>query len=84
MKFIFKIIGTEAFKSINLTYIAEPDPACRAYTFLSDDYWRCKFYQDTMACVHMVGTCSLGPDSGDSSTSVVDTKFRFENGRMKA
>lgn len=25
----------------------------------------------------MVGSCSMGPDSGDSTTSVVDTKFRF-------
>ncbi|KAG4076679.1 hypothetical protein HA402_001966 [Bradysia odoriphaga] len=76
VKFIFKIVDTEAFKSINLTYMAAPDPACQGYAFLSDDYWICKLHQDVMASVHMVGTCSMGPDSGDSTTSVVDTQFR--------
>lgn len=77
VKFIFKIIETEAFKSINLTYIVGPDPACEAFTFLTDDYWKCKFQQDVRSCTHMIGTCSMGPDSDNSSTSVVDTQFRF-------
>lgn len=76
VKFIFKIVDTEAFRSVNLTYIAQPDPACQAFTFLSDDYWKCKLHQDVLASVHMVGTCSMGPDAGDSTTSVVDTQFR--------
>lgn len=67
-----------------MTHINGPDPACRAYAFLSDNYWKCKFQQDTRASVHMVGTCSLGPDSGNSDTSVVDTKFRSRNGIMKS
>lgn len=78
VKVIFRILETEALKSINLTYTAGPDPVCSAFTFLTDDYWKCKIQQDTISWIHMVGTCSLGPDSGDSSTSVVDTKFRFE------
>lgn len=76
-QFILKVIDTEAFKSINLTYIAEPDPACSEFTFLTDDYWKCKVQQETISWIHMVGTCRLGPDTGDSTTSVVDTKFRF-------
>ncbi|KAJ6635171.1 4-pyridoxate dehydrogenase [Pseudolycoriella hygida] len=76
IKLIFKIIDTKAFQSVNMTYISKPDPVCKAHAFLSDDYWRCQFTQYTMPCVHMVGTCGMGPDSGDSSTSVVDTKFR--------
>jgi len=76
VKFIFKIIETDAFKSINLTYDAGPDSACSAFSYLTDDYWNCKIRRDTHAWHHMVGTNSLGPDSGDSSTSVVDTKFR--------
>lgn len=77
VKFIFKIMETNAFRSINLNYTAQPDPACSAFEFLSDDYWICKMRQDTQCWIHMVGTCSLGPDSASSSTSVVDTKFRF-------
>lgn len=77
VKVIFGIIETEAFKSINLSYTAGPDPACSAFTFLTDDYWKCKAQQDTISWIHMVGTCSLGPDSADSTTSVVDTKFRL-------
>lgn len=77
IKFIFRIIETEAFQSINLTYVGGPDPACSTFEFMSDDYWKCKIQQDTITWIHMVGTCSLGPDSGDSGTSVVDTKFRF-------
>jgi len=76
IKFIFRIVETDAFKSLNLTYDAGPDPACGTFTFMSDEYWKCKIQQDTITWIHMVGTCSLGPDSGDSSTSVVDTKFR--------
>jgi len=76
VKFIFKIAETETYRSINLTYNAEPDPACGAFSFLTDDYWRCMFQQRTKNSFHKAGTCSLGPDSGDSSTSVVDTKFR--------
>lgn len=79
MKFIFKIIETDAFKSINLTYAAPADPACSAFVFLTDDYWICKIKQNTIAWIHMVGTCSLGSDSGDSDSSVVDTKFRLVN-----
>lgn len=79
VKLIFKIIETDAFKRINMTYDGEHDPACIAFTFLSDDYWKCKFQQDTRHCTHIVGTCSLGPDSADANTSVVDTKFRFTN-----
>lgn len=70
-------MNTEAFKSINLTYDSAPHPACEAYEFLTDNYWKCMFYQQTMAA-HVAGTCSLGRDAGDSDTSVVDTKFRFE------
>lgn len=55
-----------------------PNPACSDFTFLSDDYWKCEFRQKTESWMHMVGTCSLGADSSDSNTSVVDTKFRFE------
>ncbi len=77
--FIFRILETEAFKSINLTYSALPDPACSAFTFMSDDYWNCKMKRDTHCWIHMVGTCSLGPDTDDSNTSVVDTKFRLVN-----
>jgi choline dehydrogenase-like flavoprotein len=76
VKVIFQIIETEALRSINITYTEGPDPACSAFSYLTDDYWRCKIQQNTVAWIHMVGTCSLGPDSGDSTTSVVDTKFR--------
>lgn len=31
----------------------------------------------------MIGTCSIGPDSGDPSTSVVDTKFRYALSNLK-
>lgn len=79
VKLIFRIIETEAFKSINLTYTATPDPSCSIFTFLTDYYWRCKIQQDTKGWTHMVGTCSLGPESGDSATSVVDTKFRLKS-----
>lgn len=76
IKFIFRIVETEAFKGVNLTYTAVPDPACSAFTYLSDDYWMCYAQQRAMSVYHMVGTCSLGPDSSNSTTSVVDTKFR--------
>lgn len=76
VKFILKIIDTEAFKSINMSYADGPDPSCSEFTFLTDEYWKCKIQQDTVAWIHMVGTCSMGPDSADSTTSVVDTKFR--------
>lgn len=77
--FIFEIINTNALQRINFRYSAPPDPACAAHEFLSDDYWLCKMRQDTHCWIHMVGTCSLGPDTADSTTSVVDTKFRLAN-----
>ncbi|XP_037036059.1 oxygen-dependent choline dehydrogenase 1-like [Bradysia coprophila] len=76
VNFIFRIVETDAFKRINLTYSAPPDPACSAFTFLSIEYWNCKMRQDTYSWIHMVGTCRLGSDSDDSNASVVDTKFR--------
>lgn len=78
IKFIFRIVQTEAFRSVNLTYTAPPDPACTAFTYLSDDYWKCIVQQSTQSIYHQVGTCSLGPDSSNSTVSVVDTKFRYE------
>ncbi|KAJ6630515.1 Glucose dehydrogenase [FAD, quinone] [Pseudolycoriella hygida] len=76
VKFIFKIVETQAFQSIGLAYSAPPDPACSEFTFLSDEYWICKMKQNTHSWIHMVGTCRLGPDTDDSNASVVDTKFR--------
>jgi len=76
IKLVFNIVETPAFQSINLTFTGEPDPACTAFAFLSDDYCKCKIHQDGTSWTHMTGTCSLGPESGDSNTSVVDTKFR--------
>ncbi|KAG4079688.1 hypothetical protein HA402_009074 [Bradysia odoriphaga] len=76
VRFIFRIVETEAFRRINLTYSAPVDPACSTFTFMSDEYWNCKMRQDTHAWIHMVGTCSLGPDSDNSDSTVVDTKFR--------
>lgn len=78
VRLIFKIVETDAFRNIIVSYANETDPACSDFTFFSDDYWKCKAHQSTVPWQHMVGTCSLGPDSADSTTSVVDTKFRFE------
>ncbi|XP_037024090.1 glucose dehydrogenase [FAD, quinone]-like [Bradysia coprophila] len=76
IRLVFNIIETQAFRSINVTFIGQPDPACNQFKFLSDDYWKCKIQQDGNSWTHMAGTCSLGPDTGHSNTSVVDTKFR--------
>lgn len=77
VNFIFKIVESNVFQNFNITNAVEPDPACSDFTFLSDDYWKCKVHQSTNTSHHPVGTCSMGADSDGSETSVVDTKFRF-------
>lgn len=77
VNFIFKIVESNVFRSFNISNGIEPDPACSDFTFLSVDYWKCKVRQSTNTSHHPVGTCSMGADSADSTTSVVDTKFRF-------
>jgi choline dehydrogenase len=71
----WNITRTQAFQqNFKLTYGRDPNPACGG--FPSDGYWRCHIEREIATWIHMVGSCKLGPDSGDANTSVLDTKFR--------
>lgn len=66
---------TNAFQSIASTYTPEPHPACLAYEFRSDPYWRCLIRQNAQGWTHPVGTCKMG--MSDDPLAVVDSKLRY-------
>ncbi|XP_035715873.1 oxygen-dependent choline dehydrogenase isoform X2 [Folsomia candida] len=75
IQLVFNITETQAFQTnFKLTYGQVPSPGC--LDFPSDEYWRCHIHNEIKTWIHMVGSASLGPDSGDATTSVLDTRFR--------
>ncbi|XP_063698073.1 glucose dehydrogenase [FAD, quinone]-like [Culicoides brevitarsis] len=52
-------------------------PECNAYGPDSDAYWKCTFKYLATSMYHMVGTCRLGPATGDPTT-VVTQDFKVK------
>lgn len=51
-----------------------PLPACRQYSFDSNEYWICVITQYTGTIYHPVGTCKMGPEIDPEA--VVDPELR--------
>lgn len=68
--------NTNSFRKIDATYAEDPDEACSAFEYRSDDYWKCYIQQNTISWIHLVGSCRMGPDSDTADNSVVDSKLR--------
>jgi choline dehydrogenase-like flavoprotein len=69
-----RVAESKAFKEFNARLHNIPIPACRMFTFNSDDYWRCTIRQLTMTFYHQCGTAKMGPASDPEA--VVDPELR--------
>lgn len=67
------LIKTESLRSLNITYGADPLPACQHYEPFSRDYWYCYFRTVTTVGYHPISTCSMGTDP---QNGVVDNKLK--------
>ncbi|CAG9831002.1 unnamed protein product [Diabrotica balteata] len=74
IRYIEKIIETPPLLKFNPEIAKLNLPACDAYEFRSDDYWKCSLRQLTAHLYHLTSTCRMGPK--DDGTSVVDPRLR--------
>ncbi|KAF2892885.1 hypothetical protein ILUMI_13290 [Ignelater luminosus] len=72
---IRKISRTPAFQKINSRYESDPFPACKNYTHLSSDYWRCVIKETSYPAIHAVSTCRMGPMH--DKNAVVDHELKI-------
>lgn len=63
-----------ALKEFGATFLPTIFPACRDFTFGSDEFCECYARQFTCTFWHFVGTCKMGP--ADDPNAVVDARLR--------
>lgn len=67
--------NTTSFQKMSVEYTETPPEKCRSLVFRSYEYWQCYIQQRGYSWLHIVGTCSMGPDS--DPLAVVDSKLRY-------
>ncbi|KAI7815416.1 glucose dehydrogenase, partial [Rhyzopertha dominica] len=75
-QFVMNLTQTEAFRSINATYIDPNLSACAEYERLSKDYWYCHLRQAGMSYLHPGGSAKMGPDNDTSAVVTPELKVR--------
>lgn len=60
---------------MSVEYTESPPEKCRSLAFRSHAYWQCYVNQRGYSWLHIVGTCSMGPDA--DPLAVVDSKLRY-------
>ncbi|CAC5421450.1 unnamed protein product [Mytilus coruscus] len=77
IRFTRRLEKTNAWKSINATYIRHDTPNhCSEIEYDSDDYWECMLRHFTRRGDHQIGTCRMG--SVNDPSSVVDPRLRVK------
>ncbi|KAI7815415.1 choline dehydrogenase [Rhyzopertha dominica] len=76
VQFVMNLTATEAFRSINATYIDPNLNACAEYDKLSKDYWYCHVRQVGAAYFHPAGTAKMGPANDTSAVVTPELKVR--------
>ncbi|KAG5682269.1 hypothetical protein PVAND_011633 [Polypedilum vanderplanki] len=61
IKFAIKLSETSALKAYGMELDKTPVPACKNFTFGSQEYWECAVRQNTGAENHQAGSCKMGP-----------------------
>ncbi|XP_038212316.1 glucose dehydrogenase [FAD, quinone]-like [Zerene cesonia] len=74
VKFIKKIVSTEAMVISGAFLNDIPFPGCQQHDFFSNSYLECYVRHLTLSSFHPVGTCSMGLT--DAKNAVVDTSFK--------
>lgn len=74
IRFIQKLVGTNAYRKYNATYVGVVIPGCEQPKYDSDEYWECAVRHLSTTLHHQVGTCKMGPEEDPSS--VVDAELR--------
>ncbi|XP_011547852.3 ecdysone oxidase [Plutella xylostella] len=68
IKEVLKVRETTYFRNANSSVVELDLPACKDYTFLSDEYWKCYALAMSASGFHPARTCAMG--------KVVDTNFK--------
>lgn len=79
IRFIRKLMKTDALKKYDLKLDRTPVPGCEDLQFGSDEYWKCAIRRQTNPVFHQAGTCKMGPDS--DAEAVVDPQLRVKGVR---
>ncbi|XP_045497677.1 glucose dehydrogenase [FAD, quinone]-like [Colias croceus] len=74
VKFINKLVITEAMVSSGAYLNDNPFPGCQHHEFFSNSYLECYVRHLTLSSFHPVGTCSMGLPG--TKNAVVDTSFK--------
>lgn len=73
IKYVLRLIDTEAYRKWNATLHVADLPACRSHEPLSKDYWYCFLRQFTVNVYHPMGSNRMG---SDPSSSVVNSRLK--------
>ncbi|CAG4979360.1 unnamed protein product [Colias eurytheme] len=74
VKFINKLVKTEAMVSSGAYLNDIPFPGCQQHEFFSNSYLECYVRHLTLSSFHPIGTCSMGLPG--TKNAVVDTSFK--------
>ncbi len=67
--------NTTSFQKMSVEYTEPPPENCRSFPFRSHDYWQCYVKQRGYSWLHIVGTCSMGPNT--DPMAVVDSRLKY-------
>uniref|UniRef100_W8BBI3 Glucose dehydrogenase (Acceptor) n=2 Tax=Ceratitis capitata TaxID=7213 RepID=W8BBI3_CERCA len=75
IRFQERLLGTAAYRALNVSFILPSIPECTAYVLQSDDYWLCYIKYFSCTTYHQSGTVKMAPES--DKTSCVNPRLRL-------
>jgi len=75
-----KLLNTKSFKKHKITETRVRFPECDAFSFDSDNYWRCYLKYISSAVYHPVGTCKMGYESDPTTVVTPNLKVKGISG----
>lgn len=76
VRYVRKLVETEAFVKAGLQLQRVNYEACREYAFESDDYWKCAFNQILTGFYHPVGSAKMGAE--DDPSAVLNPRLKVK------
>lgn len=76
IRILEQLIDMPSMKRLGAEINPKSFPGCEAFSFGSNNYWKCYVRHLTLTAYHPVGTCKMG--SSDDPTAVVNRDFQVQ------